>query len=175
MALLHDNNLTAKEVQEKFGIAGITKVKKAANASAVKKDRFSTNSYRIDKFIYEAYPDGQEFTTDEMSAELREKGWQTSEISGQMNGKKKSGLLANRKPTDEEATYIGKGKSIWHATPDFYEKLSVELEEEARQKQASQTDEATVESLIEETNLLDDDGLDRLEAGPVFLENYDEE
>lgn len=135
-----DADLTVTEVKKKLGISGLTRVKKTVKKMSTRKDRTATNSFAIDKFIYENYPEGTEFTTAELSEYFRSIDWKTSEISGQMHGKKQAGLLTNRKPTDVESDFIGRGTSIWKATSVFYQKLRDELEPELNQTREESTD-----------------------------------
>lgn len=114
---------------EKLRIKGITRQRKVVSDSNKKSlDRRKTNSYLIEKYIYDHYQPTDEFVISEMSEHLRSLGLKNGQISGQLNAKRVSGLLTNRKPTDEEAEVIGKGVSIWKASSQFYEKLEAELE-----------------------------------------------
>lgn len=114
---------------EKLRIKGITRQRKVVSDSNKKSlDRRKTNSYLIEKYIYDHYQPTDEFVISEMSDHLRSLGLKTGQISGQLNAKRVSGLLTNRKPTDEEAEVIGKGVSIWKASPKLYEKLDTELD-----------------------------------------------
>ncbi|WP_288394127.1 hypothetical protein [uncultured Vagococcus sp.] len=114
---------------DRLGIRGITRIPKVATETPNKSiDRRETKSFKIDEFIYQNYQSNEEFVISAMSEYLRSIGFATKDISGQMHSKKVSGLLSNRKPTPEEAKVIGKGVSIWKASPQFYEKLEAELE-----------------------------------------------
>lgn len=113
----------------KLNIAGILNpIKPKTTSGAKKTNRFGTRSFEIDKYIYENYQNGKEFITPQMNKYFKdEKNWSSSDLSGQLYAKKNSGMLENRKPTDEEAKVVGKGVSIWHATEKFYEIIEDEM------------------------------------------------
>lgn len=113
----------------KLNIAGILNPIKPKKTSGAKKtNRFGTRSFEIDSYIYENYPNSKEFVTSEMTKHFKdEKNWTSSDLSGQLYAKKNSGMLENRKPTDEEAKIVGKGVSIWHATEKFYGVMDEEM------------------------------------------------
>lgn len=125
-----DSEFNSETVEvEGLEIRGITHQTKLVKKNKEKSvDRRQTKSFKIDEFIYRNYQVNEEFVISEMSRYLRQQGFETKDISGQMHAKKVSGLLSNRKPTEEEARIIGKGVSVWKASQKFYEKLEAELD-----------------------------------------------
>lgn len=85
---MSNNNVRIEEVRERLGIKGILNVKNEKNVSKKKATRFDTKSFVIDYNLFNSYKLGEEFLMQEMSEKLREEGWKTSDISGQLYSKK---------------------------------------------------------------------------------------
>ena len=146
---MSNNNVRIEEVRERLGIKGILNVKKEKNVSKKKATRFDTKSFVIDYNLFNSYKLGEEFLMQEMSEKLREEGWKTSDISGQLYSKKNAGLLINRKPSEEEACYIGKSAVVWSLTELFFEKVREEMEEYEKLKASEETSEEAANIEIE--------------------------
>lgn len=141
---MNNHQERVQQIREKLGIKGIMNVKKEVKVTESNSARFETKSFAIDYYLHESYHPGDEFLMQEMSETLRADGWKTSEISGQLYGKKNSGLLTSRKPSEVEAEYLGKNISIWSLTDLFFEKVGKEV---AEYKELLASDEVFIEEI----------------------------
>lgn len=131
-SVVSEKNIVLEEKQHVQGqsvvtnkILGLDTTKKIKKKTTTSKKVISTSkSFLTDKAIAETVKEvGVEFLTSVISQKLKaEHGFVSSDISGQLYAKVKAGYLSNRKPTEEEEQYTGRGVCIWVTTPKFWER-----------------------------------------------------
>ncbi|MGF2146371.1 hypothetical protein ACQUEF_13490 [Vagococcus fluvialis] len=146
---MNNNEERIQKIREELSIKGIVNVKKGKKESKSSSTRFETKSFVIDYYLHESYKLGEEFLMQEMSKTLREEGWKTSCISGQLYSKKNAGLLTSRKPTEKEAEILGRNVAIWSLTELFFEKISDEIAEYKQLEGSKAIDEEILDTATE--------------------------
>lgn len=129
-SVVSEKNIVLEEKQHVQGqsvvtnkILGLDTTKKIKKKTTTSKKVISTSkSFLTDKAIAETVKEvGVEFLTSVISQKLKaEHGFVSSDISGQLYAKVQAGYLNNRKPTEEEVAYTGKGVRVWTTTPKFW-------------------------------------------------------